>query len=172
MTTNHKRLRPSSLHAGLVPSRSTSPGATAEAIPFNGLDWALDWTYSETAEGLDGEVASPVGSFDMDGEAGLIYDGVPGGSINVRAAVDVSAGNLTPEATDSVILAIFKNNDPIGQADEGFVAELDTGTAEFNVSAYTTLKTGDVLRVALVGATANETDVDYALSEDGQVSFT
>ena len=121
-----------------------------------------DWTYSATAEGATGEVA--VDGVDVDAEPGMIYTGPAGNAVRVKVAnLDVASGLIAPEAADTVTAAVLKNNDVVAFADEGFVAELDAVTAEFNIDTYVGgLKSGDVIRVALIGGGEETLDLDVA----------
>jgi len=129
-----------------------------------------DWTWSATAEGRTGEVAGDTG-VDVDGDPGLIYSGPAGNAVRVSFKnLDVAAGLIAPEAADTVTAAILKNNDVIAFADEGFVAELDAVTAEFNADTYVGgLQSGDVIRVALIGGGEETLDLDVA--EGGSVDI-
>lgn len=149
------------------PVTALEGAAEALALTMDGPD--TDWTYSATAEGLTGEVA--VNGKDMDGEPGLVYAGPVGGSVDVRFSnVDVIGDpSALPEATDKVTLGVFRNNDLVGHADEGYVAELDTGTAEFNGECtVTNLQTGDVLRVGLIMGSGSEDGLDFLVEEGGE----
>jgi hypothetical protein len=128
-----------------------------------------DWTYSATAEGRTGEVA--VDGVDMDGEAGLIYSGPVGGAVRVAwDNVDVSAGDIAPEATDKINCALYLNNTLVAGSDEGSVSELDTVTAEFSGSVVlNNLQTNDVLRIGLQGS--GEETVDLNISQGGHLSI-
>jgi hypothetical protein len=124
-----------------------------------------DWTYSATAEGRTGEVA--VSGIDLDGEPGLIYSGPAGGAVRVTCRdLDVAEGTIAPEAADSVVAALFLNNDIVAFADEGYTAELDTEAAvEFNFDTYVGgLQVGDVLRLGLVGGGEEVSDWDVAVA--------
>ena len=121
-----------------------------------------DWTYSATAEGRTGEVA--VNGIDLDEEPGIIYTGPVGNAVRVQFKnLDVAAGLIAPEAADTATAAVFLNNDVVAFADEGFVAELDAETVEFNVDTYVGgLRTNDVIRVGLIGGTEETLDLDVA----------
>ena len=139
---------------------------TAEALAFNVEGPSSDWTYSATAEGLTGEVA--VNGIDMDLEPGLIYAGPIGASAAFQIELDLKAGQVAPEAADDVTLGVFRNNDLIAHAPEGFVSELDTETAEFTLQGTVdNLQTGDVLRVGVIAHAGNEDAVEYATSGHG-----
>lgn len=127
-----------------------------------------DFVYSATAEGRTGEVA--VAGVDLDGEPGLIYSGPSGVAYRVSiAGLDVSEGSIAPEATDSVTAALYQNNTVVAFADEGFVSEIDTGTAvAFNFDTYVSLTEGDVLRLGLLGGGEEVADWDVAVGTTGQ----
>jgi hypothetical protein len=121
-------------------------------------------TYSATAEGRTGEV--PVAGNDLDGGPGLIYSGPAGGAVTVEVVgLDVTTGAIGgPEATDAVTAAVFVNNDIVAVADEGFVAELDSVTAEFNMATYVgNLQPLDVIRVGVFNNTEESVSLDIAL---------
>lgn len=143
-------------------------GNTGEALGLTEAYSELgDWTYSATAEGRTGENA--VNGIDLDEEPGLIYRGPAGAGVRVAAVLGVSEGTIAPEAGDSVVAAIFLNNDVIAYADEGFVSEIDTGTTTtFNVDTYVgPLQEGDVVRLGLVGGGEETADWDIGgVSED------
>jgi hypothetical protein len=128
-----------------------------------------DWTYSATAEGRTGEVA--VDGVDMDLEPGLIYSGPVGGAVRVAwDNVDVSAGDIAPEATDRISCALYLNNTLVAGSDEGSVNELDTVTAEFSGSVVlNNLQTNDVLRIGLQGS--GEETVDLNVSQGGHLTI-
>ncbi len=120
--------------------------------------------YNATAEGRTGEVA--VNGNDLDEEPGLVYGG-PAGVFNhlqVRITnLDVLEGTIAPEATDSVVAAVFVNNDIIAFADEGYTVEIDTATlVEFNIDTIVTVTEGDVVRFALVGGGEETADWDVS----------
>ena len=134
---------------------------TAVALALNPDSINTQWTYSATAEGLTGEVA--VNGIDMDGQPGLIYSGPVGGQVRVSFTnIDVAGSKaLLPGAADAFTIAVFKNNSLVGKSDEGFAAEFDTATVEYNGSTIVgNMQTGDVLRFGLI---------TEAASEDGQV---
>ena len=153
--------------------------AAAEVIAEGALSLTLegatpvvngDWAYSATAEGRTGEVA--VNSIDLDGAPGVIYSGQAGGAIRIKVAgLDILEGTSEPEATDSVAVAVFVNNDIVDFFDEGFVLEHDNETlAEFNIDTYIgNLQPLDVIRIALVGGT--EETVDYDIDNAGTVNI-
>jgi hypothetical protein len=122
-----------------------------------------DWTYSGTAESIGGEVTG-VGGLDFDAEPGIVYSGPVGGAVQVNFTnLDVAAGLIAPEATDTATVAIVLNNDIVAFADEGYVNELDALTVEYNASTYIgNLQTSDVIRVAIVGNTEETLDLDVA----------
>lgn len=120
--------------------------------------------YSATAEGRTGEVANADSAIDLDGEPGLIYSGPSGAAFNIGFNnVDVLEGTIAGEATDSVVVALMVNNEIVAFADEGYTAEIDTGTAvEFNLEngTYVVLQESDVVRLALIGGGEEVTDWD------------
>jgi hypothetical protein len=139
---------------------------TAEALALEGAAPAIngDWTYSGTAEGRTGE--TPVNGIDLDGEPGVIYSGPAGNAVRVKVTgVDVDHGLIAPEAADTAAVVLFKNNDIVAYADEGYAAELDAEPAiEFNLETYVGgLQSGDVLRVGIVGGGEETLDLDVAV---------
>ncbi len=112
----------------------------------------------------------------LDDLAGLIYTGTPGGYVNVEVYdLDVRASIAPlatfPEATDTVSAGLFINSTLVGTFDEGAVAELDTGTAEFNTNQVVgPLFSGDVVRIGLT--TVGEADADLNLPTAGDLRIT
>jgi hypothetical protein len=175
--TNSRPLRPTAVTGAFddAPAASALEG-TAEALDllFDG-NANGDWTYSATQEGRTGEVAGDTGA-DMDGEPGLRYDGPAGASVRVNVT-DLDIGPSTsasgaPEAADEFTVGLFRNNDIIGHADEGWASEFDTATAEFNVSAVVdNLQPNDVLRVGLMAHEGNEDSVFLGVAHGGSFNI-
>jgi hypothetical protein len=170
VTTNARSLSVKPLRGELVIGQVALPlEGTAEAQPLAFLDDSEDWTYSATAEGNGGEVA--VNGIDLDLEPGLVYAGPVGAHVDVVFSnIDVQAdiGSVAPEAADQLTVGVFKNNHLVKAADEGWVAEFDTGTAEFNGSCVVgNLQTGDVVRLALMVHEGSEDSLVGHVSESG-----
>ena len=147
-------------------------GAEALAITAEAGEGA-DWLYSATAEGRTGEVAGAEGH-DLDGEPGLIYSGPVGGAVRVAVKdLDIAEGSITvPDAEDTVIAAIFLNNDVVAYADEGFLTGPVSATHEFNADTYVGgLVTGDVIRVGLITDAAAEEALDFDVAATGTLSI-
>ena len=171
--TSSKKLVPnptdgdfSEVAAAETPGGEFGTDNVAVALPLEGVTTTpgADWTYSATAEGGTGE--TPVNGIDLDGQPGMIYSGPAGAAIRVEfKGLDVSEGTIAPEASDSVVAAIFKNNAIVAFAEEGFTNEIDTGTpVEFNGQAYVGgLQNGDVIRIGLVGGSEETADWDVAV---------
>ena len=125
--------------------------------------------YSESVE-VNGAVG------DLDDQPGLVYEGTPGGYINLEvynldAKANVAPATTAPEATDTVSAGIFINSTLVGTFDEGPVAELDTGTAEFNTNQVVgPLFAEDVVRVGLTWV--GEADAHLTLPTAGDVRIT
>jgi hypothetical protein len=170
MASNHRRLAVSeyqilTTEAAAAEVAEGVPGTAnlAEALALTeGYSEIGDWIYSATAEGRTGEVA--VNGIDLDGEPGLIYSGPAGAAVGVTfEGIGISEGTIAPEATDGATLALFKNNDLVDYADEGFVLLTGETVHDMNLSTYVAgLQTGDVLRVGLVGSGSEVIDVDIA----------
>lgn len=139
----------------------------AQLVPLDetGIDpiYAVnpDWQFTENAENPAGEV--PVNSIDFDATDGIVYTGDAPTAVNVTVLVDTAAGAgigaIAPTSTDTAVLALYKNNDLVGYADEGFAAELDAA-AEWNLSTYVNVNEGDVLRLAFVNGQAEAFDLE------------
>lgn len=120
---------------------------------------SADWAFTENAENPAGEVA--VDGRDFDATDGLVYTGAAPTAVQVTVLVDTDAGAgispIAPEATDSAALALFRNNDLVGYASEGYVAELDAEVVtEWNLDTYVNVQENDVLRLAFVNGTVGE----------------
>ena len=171
--TNSTKLQNTEFQADFT--EATAAETVAEGAISLALEGATpvingDWAYSATAEGRTGEVA--VNSIDLDDDPGIIYSGPGGGAIRIKVAgLDVLEGTIAPEATDTVVPAVFVNNDLIDFFDEGFTDEIDTGTlVEFNLDTYIgNLQPLDVIRIALVGG--GEETADWDVDNAGTINI-
>lgn len=176
MTLTHSRplgVKPVSGGVDAITKASPLEG-TAEALSATYHGPNVDWTYSETAEGRTGE--TPINGLDMDGEPGLIYAGPAGASAQVAFTnVDVKAagtGASLPEATDQYTVGIFRNNELVKQCDEGWQAEFDSETVEFNGDGVVTnLQSGDVLRIGLLTHESSEDSLQLTVDEGGEINI-
>ena len=169
--TNNKRVTRTRLAGLTTPvGRFEGNANLARSVPLivDGNGESGGFAYSASAE--DKGVA---GILDL--SPGLIYNGTPGGYVNVEVynldAKASVASATTPEATDRVAAAVYINSDLVAKFDEGSVAELDTATAEFNINQQVgPLVPGDVVRVGLKWT--GEADADLTLPTAGEVRFT
>jgi len=151
---------------GVVPEASiVEPGANeAEAVPVT-IDSAIlgdspDWTYSATAE--DSGTAGI-----LDAQPGLTYSGPSGVGyrVNVTNFDTIEHAITPPEATDTAVMALYKNSDLVAYADEGFTAHASEIAVEFNVDTYIQLNENDVLRVGIAFSGEADADLDLAPGE-------
>jgi hypothetical protein len=169
--TNSQALKVQPLRGQLdVGLRAAALEGTAVALEGRYDGPATHWTDSDDAEGLTGAVA--VAGVDMDLESGLVYAGPVGAHLNIAFTnVDVR-GSLggAPEAADTLNIGVYRNNDLVGSSDEGFVAEFDTATAEFNGTVEVdNMQTGDVIRFALMTGEGSEDSLLVDLVEGGEI---
>tara|TARA_R110000824_G_scaffold102267_4_gene242632 strand:+ start:711 stop:1127 length:417 start_codon:yes stop_codon:yes gene_type:complete len=121
------------------------------------------WLYSATAE--DNGTAGL-----LDGEPGVIYKGVITQAVRVNARdLVIASGIIAPEATDTIIVGVYKNSTLVSSFDNETVAgeiivdELDAVTATLEVDTIVdAVGPGDVIRVAILGQGAETLDLDVA----------
>ena len=169
----HRSLKPQGFRGSFELSTLIALDEGTTAIPgYLFDDAATDWSYeSSGAENLGGEVA--VAGWDLDGQAGLVYAGPAGGTIEVSFDfISSSALNQSPEATDSFNVGVFRDNELMGVCNEGWTNELDaaslnaTGTVRVDG-----LLPGHVVRVALMSHEGNEDDVALTIDDYAQNSL-
>lgn len=165
--TNSTKLSVQTAYGEVPEAAVVESGGLVEAVPVT-IDAALladspDWTYSATAE--DNGTAG-----DLDLAPGLIYNGPATNHFRVQVAdFDlVEHAIAPPEATDTVVMALFVNSEVVAFADEGFSVQTEAAI-EFNVDTIVTLKPSDVLRVGAVFT--GEVNADYDLAP-GSINIT
>ncbi len=159
--TNSTKLSVQAAYGEVPEAALVEPGANlVEAVPVT-IDAALladspDWTYSATAE--DKGTAG-----NLDGQPGLVHNG-PTNHYRVQVTdFDTIEHAITaPEATDTAVMAIFKNSEVVDYADEGFSTHAGEAATEFNIDTIVTLDESDVLRVGMVFTGEADADLDLA----------
>lgn len=150
-----------------VAADATLVDEAATVIPLNAPTFNPHFSFSESAENNGGEVA--VNGHDLDETDGYVYSG-PGGAVQVVASIVSGPGEIAPGATNTMTVALFKNNDIVGYAEEGVVSELDAAEPTWNINTYVPLVEGDVLHFAGVQFTDNE-ELDIEFDEGGTIQL-
>jgi hypothetical protein len=114
------------------------------------------------------DIGTPGG---LDGQPGIIYTG-PGATVVVEVSdYDLMEGSgENPDfGVDYITLAVFKNSELVGDADEGLQNLALETPHEFNAEVTVTLAPGDVLRVGVASMAegGNGADADYDLASAG-----